>query len=590
MKELIFNIADIFDSQSQSGCLSQYNAKKYHIPAYQRGYKWASSTNGAVSILLNDLWNAYDKAKNSDRKEYYLQYITVKPIKIEGDECLEVIDGQQRLTTLSIIISVITSILENSNITSGKLGYAIRDNFFNDHIYRKDDLLKLVSISWEKHIEQNVNFNKQDIFYLYSATKKSHSTFSSKPFKNNLSDFYTYLLEHVMLIVNSVESHIDSETVFRNLNSNQVPLTESELIKGLLITKMGRQSNTDHKRNFQEIVEIRSNIGKHWDELSTWSNRPDINSFYFNNHQDGMYQLLKLTAIYLDNGKQKQLKRSSSKDFPLFNFFLEYDDFSDSYQKLLEIKNKLDNCFSNNELYNLIGYNRYAKGTNHNTLEYLFDLLKLSNKNILIEKLKGDKGAILNDITLEEISYSDSPESIHQILLALNVFVEGQNELRFNFYSYEKQKWTLEHIFPQTPEGVRNVLKKEDRKAIKDFLGDALTDEIKQVLDKEERDSNEKELYQKALKENPELNSIGNMCLLTGADNSSNGNKFFNEKRENMLKLIQKGSIVPKHTFDVFSKMFEGADINNMTVWSVNDIKAHYAHINSTLGLKTNNI
>lgn len=73
MKELIFSIADIFNRDTQSGCLSQYDAKFYHIPPYQRGYKWSSDKNGGVTVLINDLWSAFNKSKESDRKEYYLQ-------------------------------------------------------------------------------------------------------------------------------------------------------------------------------------------------------------------------------------------------------------------------------------------------------------------------------------------------------------------------------------------------------------------------------------------------------------------------------------------------------------------------------------
>ena len=50
------------------------------IPNYQRGYKWASTENGAVTILLNDLWKAFESYQNQERTEYYLQYITVKKI------------------------------------------------------------------------------------------------------------------------------------------------------------------------------------------------------------------------------------------------------------------------------------------------------------------------------------------------------------------------------------------------------------------------------------------------------------------------------------------------------------------------------
>jgi hypothetical protein len=146
---------------------------------------------------------------------------------------------------------------------------------------------------------------------------------------------------------------------------------------------------------------------------------------------------------------------------------------------------------------------------------------------------------------------------------------------------------TLEHIFPQSPEGKKNVLKEIDKKAIRDILGEPLDPLVEEVLNLEEREEHEKEVYYKALKQHPALNSLGNMCFLTDSDNSSNGNMFFNEKRENILRLIQIGSFVPKHTFDVFSKMFIGADINQMTVWTKQDIEKNFAHITSSLNINS---
>lgn len=61
---------------------------------------------------------------------------------------------------------------------------------------------------------------------------------------------------------------------------------------------------------------------------------------------------------------------------------------------------------------------------------------------------------------------------------------------------------------------------------------------------------------------------------------------FFNEKRKNILERIQIGSFVPKHTFDVFSKMFANANTNQMSLWTIEDINAHKQHIKNTLGLK----
>ena len=141
MKELVFNIADIFNSKTTGGCLSQYEATSFHIPAYQRGYKWATGPNGAVTVLLNDLWHAFEKQED----EYYLQYITVKPLQL-ADDChyLEVIDGQQRLTTLSILLSVLNLLQvdtdDSGNIACKKLDYAIRANFFDEFIYSQEKL------------------------------------------------------------------------------------------------------------------------------------------------------------------------------------------------------------------------------------------------------------------------------------------------------------------------------------------------------------------------------------------------------------------------------------------------------------------
>ena len=115
MKELVFSIKNIFSTDPSEGCLGQYDAEKYHIPAYQRGFKWASKKpTDAIQILMTDLWEAFVSAKNSNRKEYYMQYITVK--KINKENHLEVIDGQQRLTSFSILLSVKPSILEYSDI------------------------------------------------------------------------------------------------------------------------------------------------------------------------------------------------------------------------------------------------------------------------------------------------------------------------------------------------------------------------------------------------------------------------------------------------------------------------------------------
>ena len=72
----------------------------FYIPSYQRGYRW---TDKQVKALLNDIWEF--KNQNHAPEEYYcLQPIVVKEKVIEGINYWEIIDGQQRLTTILIIL------------------------------------------------------------------------------------------------------------------------------------------------------------------------------------------------------------------------------------------------------------------------------------------------------------------------------------------------------------------------------------------------------------------------------------------------------------------------------------------------------
>jgi hypothetical protein len=338
MKELIFNIRDIFNDATASGCLAQYEATCFHIPAYQRGYKWSTGVGGAVTVLLDDIWSAFQH----DEPEYYLQYITVKrqPLKVGNMDtyCLEVIDGQQRLTTLSILLSVIT-VLEadedgpKNNIAARKLHYAIRRNFFDEYVYDNEKLKTISVKDWDSVIEEAPDLDRQDVFYLHGAILECFNFLEDKG--QYLQQFAQYLCNAVKLIVNSVEAHIQSETVFKNLNSNKVPLTETELVKGLMITRVGRSRVVNADNRFRELLEIRLGLGSTWERIQQWCNRPNIRSFYFEGNADSLRSLLRLLAMVLD---EKNLGKHKNGVYPLFDFYNQYADIDKALQKLNDIQ------------------------------------------------------------------------------------------------------------------------------------------------------------------------------------------------------------------------------------------------------------
>lgn len=563
MAELIYNVKNLF-STNPDGCLLDYEAEYYHIASYQRGYKWGSDENGAVSILLNDLVDAFNKSLDSKKSiDYYLQYITLK--KNEGTNYLEVIDGQQRLTTLSIMLSILSYLTKEDNIAKSRLDYAVRSNFFEEYIYQNEKIEKLLACEWNREtglIIDDITFNNQDTYYLFGAIKKCYSSFNELDNKQQKA-FYNFLLNRVQIIVNVVE-HVSSEKTFSNLNSNKIPLTEAELIKALFITKQARVTNESQKKSFREIQEQRLILGRRWDEIENWVNDKVVRSFYFGSFNDPMFGFLSLVA---KNIKDISFKEMTSHH-ELFNFF--------NHQDINLVQKELYNTFwilkdwiKDPIIHNRLGYLFFHKGSEISILDFI-EHFKYKSKDIFYNNLLTNVIKIIP--TGSDINYDDNPKEIHQILLALNIF---STSVKFDFYTYIKEKWTLEHIFPQTPEGKKNVLTNSDKDNIIEMVNDDDKEKVKRVLNKKERNPEEKEIYTDALKRSGYIHHLGNMCLLSNVDNILNGCGFYDEKRTKILKRIKNGGFIPSHTIEVFTKSIFEENPDDFTRWNKTNIEIH---------------
>jgi uncharacterized protein with ParB-like and HNH nuclease domain len=626
MKDLVFSIKNIFSTNINDGCLGQYEAKKYHIPAYQRGFKWASKKpTDAIQVLMNDLWDAFESSKNSNRKEYYMQYITVK--KIVAENHLEVIDGQQRLTSFSILLSVLHSIIEDdTSLVNGKLEYAIREDFFNQYIYDRDKLKSFLLEEWDRAAGISIEgkaINSQDVFYLHSAAKyingfcdthilKTESKEGSNFDLSELKAFNEFVLNYVKLIVNEIEPHIDSERVFRNLNSNKVGLTEAELIKGLLLTKAARVNSEQIKqKHYREILEIRTALGRQWDEIMTWVNDEKVKHFFFsiknksvsekefndiiskvfNNLKEPIKEEKALLLLLLSMTFNKDIEIKDNK-FLLFNYFHKKTKENNSSLELLiklkEIYAILKDRYNYDETYNLLGYLFFVEQSKVDKIDYLSEILYLPENEVVSELIKDRNNLIPSDIDVLKYG-NEYNKQIHRVLLAINVFETARDkaEIRFDFYNFRKNNsWSLEHIFPQRPEGQWrgkvHVLTEDEKQEILRMIGDDYENinEVKRVLNKQKRIEEEKAIYYNALQKTW-VNNIGNMSLLALPDNSSNGCAMFKLKRENVNEMVQSGRFMPRHTFEIFNKINVKSD--SLSNWTNDDSVKNYKYIKSTI-------
>lgn len=585
--ELIYSVQEVF-----SDCLHHYNnADGFYIAPYQRGYKWGSNENEPVLRLVKDIHKSFIGTDQNQSKEHYLQYITLKPIKIDSQHnFLEVIDGQQRLTTLSILLAVLNKIDPNcDNTANHKINYALSKSFLNNWIYDNNIEKIIAESTWESFISQNPFENKQDVYYLFQAIKALNKYIIEEIGEENCLDFYKHLSKKIKLIVNAVEPHVESEKVFRNLNSIKIPLTEAELIKALLLTKAARNKDENLKtKRFKEIMDIRTSLGRQWDEIQIKLNNPEIKSVFFPGQSDVMLGILRLTALVLD---YKPINNSNEK-YPIFEFF--QNQIQEKEITTIEIFNKtvliyklLLEWYKDDRIYNALGFLFYNKSKKENSVSLLTKLLSkainenkvpLKNINVIVFK---HLSSIDNEL-IKTFDFHDDKPKIHDLLLLINLFPNKIN--RFSFSEFEEKKWSLEHVFPQTPNLAESPLTNTDKKNLEEIVNNQEKWKlIETLLNKKSLTPLEiEDLNEKLKADTGLLNNIGNLSLLPIGENAALGNKLFNKKREIISKKISEGSFVPSHTFNVFSKLIL-PKTNSLKFWNKSDILAHQAYISDEI-------
>ena len=192
---------------------------EYSIPSYQRPYAW---TNDQASELFDDL---YDSFESKPEEEYFLGSIVL--VKQEDRPHAEVIDGQQRLTTLTIFLAVLASKMtgdEKANLTKyirepgnefenleakPRLTLRERDQGFFERYVQKlnfEDLCDLDPVNLKSESEQNIQNNSR--YFLNRLTEE----FKGKD--EALKEFCKFLLNKCFLVVVSTSNQQSAFRVF----------------------------------------------------------------------------------------------------------------------------------------------------------------------------------------------------------------------------------------------------------------------------------------------------------------------------------------------------------------------------------------
>lgn len=563
----------------------------YIIPYYQRGYRWGEEH---VSALLEDVHNFM----NSDEKKYCLQPIVVVPTKDNEElDAWEVIDGQQRLITLNIIFN-----------------YLNRPKHLITFEKRQKSTSFLAGLSPDAYKD-----NEPDFHFMSQAYRIVKAWFDEKT-KNDvgyIDDFNSTLTKRIELIwyqIEELKSIQDEDVVeskkidiFNRLNIGKIPLTNAELIRALLLSRI------KYGLSEREAIMRQAEISSEWHRIESELRQEEF--WYFVNNESLLDTSSAIEFIFniiaTDNAKKYSTYLWFEKKIKADTPEQEKKNAEELWNLTKEYFGKLKHWYQDDELYHHLGFITATEGNSITTIRKIIDNSDCRKSDF--KKWAKDEVKIrLSDVRLDELTYGKSNNDLkrifllHNIISALKATAIQKNKFPFNYYKKIEQEggWSIEHIHAQQSKEIKNP------KAIRQWLEDTLEaiQDIKSIDKKEddvvtenESDVNYEE-YKKRISDLLEQENIGedefnqfkdsvirlfdsesihildNLALLSTKHNSALNNAIFPVKRNKILSLEKEGKYVPLATRNVFLKYYTKSDLQPY-YWSKADKEEYYNNI-----------
>lgn len=626
--------------------------KNFFIPDYQRGYRW-----GEIQIrqMLEDIYSfIYDK--NAAGSFYCLQPVVVKKMtpdevaanKLESafdnNTWYEVIDGQQRLTTIRIILAL-ESQIDRFNKMRFNMYYQTRPElgklFDKLGIYEENERFIV------KFDNDNDQCNDIDSWHIHNAANKILDWFQngSGYFKPSIQEFKGGFYENfsntkekdksVQVIWYELCDKSDPYEMFKRLNDKSISLNNAELIRGMFLSDSAVYKGEElllsqFDEDVRPIVEKRelarkqSHIIEEWDiiEKQLWDDKFwsfikkeknsdeyscrieyifDLISKKTSNQKDSLYTYLEFDGM-LKSGAVKDLWDLWLKVETYFSLLMAWYNDRYYYHKI---------GFLTTELGSSVLIEMLSESTNVSKKEFKKTIEGRINSAIHDKKKPGRK--------ILDYTYKDDYNMLKRVLFLYNVETTYKQGLEFfPFERYKDYEWTLEHIHAQNSERIDHSIKDkwvewfdENKKVLERLSSRLPNDENLTLLisffnNEYNRLINYKDKYTfndvtkvfdlvlkyfndlSAQEGTPTvMHGISNMALLSGSTNASIGNSVFEVKRQMIMDDDAKGNYIPLCTRKVFLKYYNKND-KNFTVqqnfyWSDKDRKHYLEDIKEVL-------
>ena len=393
---------------------------EFSIPSYQRGYRW---TKDNIFALLDDLY----EFSQSSETIYCLQPIVLKHI----DNRLRIIDGQQRLTTIYIILNALTE-----NKTLWGMFYEVEQT----------DLSELLN-KGNEDINSQFRDAALDAVIKYDKNK---TTAVADLLTGKRKDKKVIFIKYVV----DSESKEKEQDIFKRLNDGKIPLTSAELIRALFMTTIKDHIFQMEIAKEWELMENTLKNEKYWSIFNTEKR-------YITTRMDLLFAIAskcdlantRHDPLCIYHKVEEKVRSSADKENELINY----------WKEVRRIFWGMDSVYVDFESYNYMGILTLFNPDNAKKI--------IKDRDFDRNKLKKEVQGIFDKAPQElEYNVTDTAE-LRKYFVLFNILDCNSSKERFRFdlylremnqqYTDEKMEryrggWDVEHINAQNNATIKN--------------------------------------------------------------------------------------------------------------------------------------